>query len=184
MKQVVFGLYILLILLLGVVTFVEKKAGTEYVSFYIYGSWWFPVLWGVLAVGSFSWMCKRKLIRKPAVWLLHFSFLVILAGALLTFLTAERGVLHLRQGRMMNVFRNEQQGRVTLPVSVRRPISPNVLPSSSGFFRRNSSKSRTPERSSQGQNEPFLNSRGLRADFIVKVNDIFQHGIPDSVILH
>ena len=71
-----------------------------------------------------------------------------------------------------------------LPVSVRRPISPNVLPSSSGFFRRNSSKSRTPERSSQGQNEPFLNSRGLRADFIVKVNDIFQHGIPDSVILH
>lgn len=119
MKQVVFGLYILLILLLGVVTFVEKKAGTEYVSFYIYGSWWFPVLWGVLAVGSFSWMCKRKLIRKPAVWLLHFSFLVILAGALLTFLTAERGVLHLRQGRMMNVFRNEQQGRVTLPVSVR-----------------------------------------------------------------
>lgn len=43
-------------------------------------------------------------------------------------------------------------------------------------------ENRNPEHSSQGQ--PFLNFRCLGADFIVKVNDIFQRGIPDSVILH
>ena len=95
-----------------------------------------------------------------------------------------KAVTGLTPNDFMKLIRLNEAKSDFLPVSVRRPISPNVLPSSSGFFRRNSSKSRTPERSSQGQNEPFLNSRGLRADFIVKVNDIFQHGIPDSVILH
>ncbi len=119
MKRIVFGTYIFLAVLLGGATFIEKGEGTEYVAAHIYGSWWFSLLWGVLVAGAFIWFWKQKLIRKPIVWLLHISFIVILVGALLTSLIAERGILHLRQGIASETFLLEDGRDVPLPFSVK-----------------------------------------------------------------
>ena len=47
-KSLVF-LYICLVALLAVVTFVEHVHGTEFVEKYVYNTVWFCCLWGVLA---------------------------------------------------------------------------------------------------------------------------------------
>ncbi len=64
----------------------------------IYGSLWFKLLWAVVAASGCVVMWKRQLWRRPVIFLLHVSLLVILAGALTTSLTGKRGMLHLRTG--------------------------------------------------------------------------------------
>ena len=52
--------------------------------------------------------------KKPSLFLLHFSFVVILAGALCTFIWGERGYIHLREGIQNNEFILENEGSPTL----------------------------------------------------------------------
>ncbi len=44
-----------------------------------------------------SYFIKQK-VRRPIIVLLHLSFVVILAGALLTHLTAKQGIIYLYDG--------------------------------------------------------------------------------------
>lgn len=55
-------------------------------------------LWGVAAVSGFIYLLGKGGFKRPFTFLLHVSFLFILAGALVTFLTGESGSLHLREG--------------------------------------------------------------------------------------
>ncbi len=64
----------------------------------IYGSLWFKLLWGAVAVCGAVLMYKRRMWRRPVVCALHVSLLVILLGALVTSITGKRGIVHLRQG--------------------------------------------------------------------------------------
>ena len=98
MKKILFALYIVVILCMGIATLVEKYQGTEYVASHIYGSWWFSALWAVLTVVSLAYIMKQHLYKRMAVMLLHLSFVVILVGALVTHLTAQRDTIHLRVG--------------------------------------------------------------------------------------
>lgn len=50
MKRIAFFLLYLLILLLSIITFIEKSRGTPFVLEHFYGSWWFALLWGILAL--------------------------------------------------------------------------------------------------------------------------------------
>lgn len=79
-----------------VATFVEAVQGTSFVHEYFYGHWWFVALWGLLAVASVVYMVWVRLWHRPAVGLLHLSFLVILLGALVTFVAGRSGKLHVR----------------------------------------------------------------------------------------
>ena len=97
-KKVIFTLYILLVVCIGFATVVEKYHGTAFVGEHIYGAWWFSALWAVLTVASLAYIMKQHLYKRMAVMLLHLSFVVILVGALVTHLTAQRDTIHLRVG--------------------------------------------------------------------------------------
>ena len=83
-KSLVF-LYICLVGLLAVTTFVEQAYGTDFVERNIYHTCWFCCLWGVLAALAVAVLVKRQLWRRLPTLLLHGSFLVILVGAMITF---------------------------------------------------------------------------------------------------
>ena len=97
MKRIVIILYIVVVVVLAAATIVEKYHGTSYVADNIYGAWWFSALWAMLVAVAAFYFIKRK-VRRPSVVALHLSFVIILAGALLTHLTSVRGMVHLRQG--------------------------------------------------------------------------------------
>ena len=98
LKRLIFTLYILLVVCIGFATVVEKYRGTAFVGEHIYGAWWFSALWAVLTVASLAYIMKQHLYKRMAVMLLHLSFVVILVGALVTHLTAQRDTIHLRVG--------------------------------------------------------------------------------------
>lgn len=103
MKRIVIVFYIVVVAVLAAATIVEKYQGTDYVGEHIFGAWWFSALWAVLTAVSTFYFIKRK-VRRAAVVVLHLSFVVILAGALLTHLTAIRGVVPLRKGIPTNEY--------------------------------------------------------------------------------
>lgn len=104
---------------MGVATFVEKYKGTPFVSQYLYGSWWFALLWAVLAVcGLIYFFRTRKAWHNIA---LHTSMVLILVGALLTQLTARHGMVHLREGETTRTFtmqKGDEQVEAPLPFSL------------------------------------------------------------------
>ena len=121
MKKTIIILYTVAVAVMATATFVESAQGTAYVSTHIYGAWWFSVLWGLLAAAAIWWFVSRK-VRRPSVVALHAAFVIILAGALLTHLTAWQGVMHLRIGETANTYNEQGEGGTTaqmLPFSVR-----------------------------------------------------------------
>ena len=97
-KKLLFALYIILLAVMAGATIVEKAKGTEYAGSHIYGSWWFVLLWALLAGVGILWIIKSKVRRWPVV-AIHASLVLILQGALITHLTAEKGMVHLRIGQ-------------------------------------------------------------------------------------
>ena len=94
-------------------TIVENVKGIDFVYANIYNSWWFVVLWALLAVIAVLYFFKRR-IRRWSVMLLHMSFIVILVGALLTHLTAWRGIVHLRMNETTETyFVQDKNGNIT-----------------------------------------------------------------------
>lgn len=110
----------ILVVILAVATFFEKSFGTDFVVRYVYHSWWFVLLWGWVAFSGCAALLHRQFRRSLIA--LHASLLLILLGALLTFLTARRGVVHLRLDVPTVSFQEETpQGKVTvrLPFTMR-----------------------------------------------------------------
>lgn len=92
LKYLSFGLTGLLVLAMMTATILEKAYGTDFVLSQIYGSPFFVAAWTVVAVSSFIYLMRHRMPKKSFTFLLHFSFLVILAGALTTYLSAGREV--------------------------------------------------------------------------------------------
>ncbi|MEG1037450.1 MAG: cytochrome c biogenesis protein CcsA [Mucinivorans sp.] len=93
-------LLIIYAVLLGAATFVEHAAGTPVAMNAIYKSWWFFAFQALMVV-NFVMMAHRLTLFKRHRWgvlLLHYGFVVILAGAMVTFLTGVEGMVHIRQG--------------------------------------------------------------------------------------
>ena len=95
-KIIIIALYTLIVVCIGFATVIEKYRGTAFVSEYVYGAWWFSVLWAVLTIAALAYIMQRRQYKRFAVMLLHLSFVVILAGALTTHLFARRGTVRLR----------------------------------------------------------------------------------------
>jgi len=81
-----------------VATVVEKQHGSDFVREYIYGAWWMVALWGASANLSLFYAIKQRLHKRLITFALHLSFLLILAGAGVTYLFGIQGRLHLRVG--------------------------------------------------------------------------------------
>ena len=102
-----FSLCVVILLTLAAATVVEKVAGREAAVEAIYGAWWFVALWGMFALAAATYIVRTALYRNTPAFLLHAALCVIMLGALLTFVTAERGYLHLRQGETARTYTPE-----------------------------------------------------------------------------
>ena len=100
---------------MGGATIVEKMHGKDYASELIYGSWWFITLWGLLAIVGMTFLVRMKIHKKMPVFLLHFSFVVMLAGALITHLTSHEGTVHLRMDKDVTSFIDKDSHVCKLP---------------------------------------------------------------------
>ena len=118
MKKALGSIYILLLVVMAAATIVEQYKGTTFVGTHIYGSWWFILLWALLTAFGVAWIIRQRM-RRWALLLLHASFIVILAGALLTHLTARRGMLHLRQGEETSQYADTEMKLRPLPFTLR-----------------------------------------------------------------
>ena len=122
LRRATFTLYIAVIVVMAAATIIENFTSTEYAHVHVYGAWWFTLLWAMLVAAAVVYIIRRGVRRAMAVSL-HASFAVILAGALLTHLTAERGIIHLRIGEQTNVYTAVGGGQETetrmLPFTLR-----------------------------------------------------------------
>ena len=103
LRKIIYTLYVLIIVCLGSATIIEKYHGTQFVSTYIYGSWWMCVLWAILVGGGIFFLLKRR-VRRLSMITLHLAFIVILLGAFLTHLTSKNGIIHLRKGKPVQTY--------------------------------------------------------------------------------
>ncbi len=114
-------LYVAIIVCMATATIVERNHGTDYVHAHYYGAWWFVLLWAVMVALGVFYIIRRK-VKAASTLLLHLSFAVILAGALLTHLTASRGMVHLRTGESVSSYVTDggsgEQKEVKLPFSL------------------------------------------------------------------
>ena len=104
MKRLILIIYVVLVVVLAVATFVEQARGTAFVGEHVYHTAWFCTLWGVLAALTLVACLRRHLWRRVPLLLLHGSFLVILGGAFLTFMGGQQGVVHLEEGQATDRF--------------------------------------------------------------------------------
>ena len=110
-KKIIFILYIHVLVCMAAATIVEKSQGTDYAHAHYYGAWWFILIWAVLAALGAFYIIKRK-VKCASTLALHLSFIIILAGALLTHISGKRGMIHLRIGQPTDTYmaQDEEQG--------------------------------------------------------------------------
>lgn len=108
---------------LAVATFIEKYHGTAAAKAMIYYSPLFFLLQFLLVVNFIAAVVRHQYIKrgKWALMLIHSAFIVILLGALTSFLFGEEGTLHLREGETSDrivVRTSDNTTFHTLPFSV------------------------------------------------------------------
>ena len=110
LRRAIGALYVALLVIMAAATFVENALGVSFAHRSIYGAWWFTALWAMLAASGAAYIVLRRERRLP-VLLLHASFLIILAGALLSHIFARSGHIHLRMGERQRIVLVEHNGR-------------------------------------------------------------------------
>lgn len=119
LKRLLIAVYIWLVCLLAIATFLEQACGTDFVEKYIYHTFGFCCLWGILAALAVMAFIRRQLWKHLPTLLLHGSFLVILAGAMLTFVGSRKGYVHLTVGNKVGSFVEQESGRrIDLPFTL------------------------------------------------------------------
>jgi len=112
LRKIFFSMPTALLLLFGLVvsivcaTLLERTYGASSAKVLIYNAHWFEFLWIWFSIALVVNMIRFRLWqkRKRTVFLFHFSFLLILLGAILTRYFKVEGLLHLREGESSNQF--------------------------------------------------------------------------------
>lgn len=86
----------LLIIIMVSATITEKTYGTSFVNQYFYSNPLFIVLWFVAAASGIIYILQRKLYKRIITFCMHASFIIILAGAFITYTSGLQGSIHLR----------------------------------------------------------------------------------------
>lgn len=119
MKRIVWLLYIALVIVLAMATFIEYSQGTAFVCTYIYHSPAFVMGWGLLVLLTLWIGWKQRMWKHIPSFLLHLSMVVILVGALISFLTSRKGFIHLRMNvPVVQFVEQETHTLKTLPFSL------------------------------------------------------------------
>lgn len=118
LKRISFGSLIIMLAVLATATVVEKLHGTQAARDWFYDNIAFVALWTVIAVSGMAYIMLRGVWKRIHVLLLHAALLVILAGAGITWFTAQHGKMQAVNGQAINVFKTADGGQVTLPFTV------------------------------------------------------------------
>ena len=98
MKMAVLMLFLFGILI-GAATFIENDYGTQTARALIYKAQWFEVFLAYFtAILVYNIIKYKSYKTKPAVFLFHFSFLIIAIGALITRYVGYEGIMQIREG--------------------------------------------------------------------------------------
>lgn len=106
LKQISVAVYAIVIIVLAVTTFISPM---------VYGSWWFIALWAAFAAILIAVMFKTRMWNNGPRFLLHLSFLAILGGGLLTYLTQEKGYVRIMPGEEVTKFYSHTDKSFPLP---------------------------------------------------------------------
>ncbi len=113
-----FGALATVILAMMAATVLEKTVGSAFAFRWVYHNPAFFVLWAVAAVAGLCLVVPRT-VKHPWTLLLHVSFVVILAGALITYLLGEQGFVRLPKGEAVSTWIRDDGTERPLP----RPIT-------------------------------------------------------------
>ena len=103
MKMAVLVLFIFGVSI-GIATFIENDHGTQTAQALIYKTKWFELFLAYFTAILLYNIFKYKSYKtKPAVFLFHFSFLIIAIGALITRYVGYEGIMHIREGQTTNI---------------------------------------------------------------------------------
>ncbi len=111
-KEIISSYTTMVILLLiyatamGAATAIEKFYGTETAKSVVYHSWPFIVLHILLVINFIANAIKYKFFKAKRISyiVVHSAFIVMLLGAMTSFLWSFEGILHLREGETRNEF--------------------------------------------------------------------------------
>ena len=118
-KYLSFGSLAALIVMMMAATVLERLRGTDFAFQWFYHNPVFIALWAVAAVCGLCWLVSQGVTKRFFTFLLHFAFVVILAGALVTHLSGISGELHFRTGETVDSFEMEDGSQCQLPFSLR-----------------------------------------------------------------
>lgn len=113
LKYSAFSLLGLVVALLAIGTVVEKMYGS-----FAYSSPYMLALWVALTAVSIAYILSVKLYCRPAIFCIHASLVVILVGALTTWLTKEEGKIVLTQGEKSSQFATADGANVAMPFGI------------------------------------------------------------------
>jgi len=121
LKHIIIIILSALLIIIGAATFIEKIHSTTFVADTIYGTWWFATLWITLVISGSIYLWQKQLYKRLASILLHFSFIIILLGALITALTAKQGYLTLSTDDEMTMFTASSGAKeyIDMPITIR-----------------------------------------------------------------
>jgi len=102
--------FILLIVSMGMGTFIESWYGINTARIWIYNAFWFELIFFLLGINFFGNIFRYNLLRKEkwAVLFMHLSFILILLGAFTTRYFGYEGVMPIREGKTENIFLSEK----------------------------------------------------------------------------
>ena len=118
------GLLFVYALCLAGATFIEKYQDTNVAKSMVYYAPWFFLLHGFLVLNFIAVGIRYHYFNcsKFGFMIVHGAFVVIMAGALTSFLFSEEGILHLREGETSNqilIGKSENDIYRTLPFTVK-----------------------------------------------------------------
>ncbi len=119
-KNTVLLFVILLIIIYGVATILEKIYGTAFVMWHIYHNACLIFLWMCLIFLGMWRMWQIRAWKRVGMCLLHAAFGIILCGAWLTHVFGTEGTIHLRQQASVSTFQAKDGAeQMTLPFALR-----------------------------------------------------------------
>lgn len=115
LRPLSFSLMGIIIVVLILASVLEQVYGTDFAVRYVYTAPWTLCLWAAAVVCALAYMFTVRMYKQIITCLLHFSFVVILGGALVSHLTGEQGKVHLRLADTDSLLEEEN---ITLPFEI------------------------------------------------------------------